>query len=176
MPIIIIPGIHDAELTDSFVRGIQQKIQQNYLILPTEQYQPYSAISIYQWLNQQQLDKTEPLAFIAFSAGVVGGIGAALAWQSQGGRIQSFIAIDGWGMPLIASFPIYRVSHDRFTHVTSGMLGAGQFGFYADPNVSHLTIWRSPERCWGWQIISQGFQTRCLLTDYLVNILDSYNE
>lgn len=172
MPIIIIPGIHAPELTDSFVDSIQHKIRQNYLILPTEQYQPYSAISIDQWLNQQQLCKTEPLAFIAFSAGVVGGIGAALTWQFQGGKIQSFIAIDAWGMPLIANFPIYRVSHDYFTHFTSRILGAGEFGFYADPDVSHLAIWRSPSCCWGWRIISQGLQTRCLLTDYLVNILD----
>ena len=175
MSIIIIPGIHSPQLSDLFVHSIQNKIKQNYLILPTEQYQPYAAISVYQWLNQQQLAKTAPLTFITFSAGVVGGIGAAIAWQSQGGNIKHFIAIDGWGMPLVGSFPLYRVSHDYFTHCTSRILGAGEGGFYADPEVSHLDIWRSPEHCWGWHVISHGLQTRCLLIDYLRNILDSDN-
>ncbi len=173
MIIIIIPGIHSPQLTESFVAGIQDKIKQNYLILPTEEYLPYSPLSVYQWLQQQQLSKTEPVAFIAFSAGVVGVIGAAIAWQLQGGKVQSLIAIDGWGMPLSASFPIYRVSHDYFTHWSSAILGAGERGFYAAPGVSHLAIWRSPENCWGWQTISQGLQTRCSLTDYLRDILDA---
>ena len=175
MPIIIIPGIHSPQLSDRFVENIQTKIKQNYLILPTQQYQPYAPKSVYQWLKKQQLSKTEPLALITFSAGAVGGFSAALAWQSQGGQVQSFIAIDGWGMPLIANFPLYRVSHDYFTHWTSGLLGGGQFGFYADPEVSHLAIWRSPDKCWGWRKISQGLQTRYLLTDYLQDILDLPN-
>ena len=173
MTVIIIPGIHSPQLTESFVAGIQDKIKQNYLILPTEEYLPYSALSVYQWLQQQQLSKTEPVPFITFSAGVVGGIGAAIAWQLQGGKVQSLIAIDGWGMPLIANFPLYRVSHDHFTHWSSAILGAGERGFYANPAVSHLTIWRSPENCWGWRTISDGLQTRCLLTDYLRDILDT---
>lgn len=123
MTIIIIPGIHSPQLSDRFINSIQNIIKHNYFILSTERYQPYSAISVYQWLNQQQLSKTEPLTFITFSAGVVGGIGAAIAWQSQGGKVQSFIAIDGWGVPLVGSFPLYRVSHDYFTHCTSGILG-----------------------------------------------------
>ncbi|MGB5631633.1 MAG: hypothetical protein WBM86_02480 [Waterburya sp.] len=173
MLIIIIPGIHSPQSTDRFIEGIQDRINQNYLIMPTEEYLPYSAISISQWLNQQQLAKTEPLAFITFSAGVVGGIGTAIAWQLQGGKVPSFIAIDGWGMPLVANFPIYRVSHDHFTHWSSAILGAAAKGFYADPAVEHLELWRSPENCWGWRTMSHGLQTRCLLTDYLKDILDS---
>ena len=173
MSVIIIPGIHPPQLSDRFLASIQDKIKQNYLILPTEEYPPYSPLSIYQWLEQHQLSKTEPVAFIAFSAGVVGGIGAAIAWQLQGGQVQSLIAIDGWGMPLIANFPLYRVSHDYFTHWSSAILGAGEKGFYAAPGVSHLAIWRSPEICWGWRTISDGLQTRCLLIDYLRDILDT---
>ena len=173
MTIIIIPGIHSPQLTESFVAGIRDKIKQDYLILPTEEYLPYSPLSVYHWLQQQQLSKTEPLAFIAFSAGVVGGMGAAIAWQLQGGKVQSLIALDGWGMPLMANFPIYRVSHDHFTHWSSAILGAGKRGFYTAPAVSHLAIWRSPENCWGWRLISDGLQTRCLLTDYLRDILDA---
>ena len=173
MPVIICPGIHSTKLTDRFVQAIQPSVRQEFLILPTAQYLPYSAIAIYQWLNQQQLSDSEPLAFICFSAGVVGGFGAALAWQLRGGKIHSFIAIDGWGMPLIANFPIYRVSHDYFTHWSSGILGAGESGFYANPAVEHLTIWRSPETCYGWQTIGIGWKTRSTLINYLANILNS---
>ena len=96
MPIVIIPGIHSPELTDRFVEGIQDKIEGDYLILPTEECLPYDAIAIYRWLERQLLDK-KPLSFIAFSAGVVGAIGAAIAWQLQGGKVHGFIAFDGWG-------------------------------------------------------------------------------
>jgi hypothetical protein len=175
MPIIICPGIHDPELTDLFIKALQDKIPQDYLVLPTTEYLPYSAIAVYQWLDRQQLSKTEPLAFIAFSAGVVGGLGAAIAWQLQGGRIDKLIAIDGWGMPLIGNFPIYRVSHDYFTHWSSGILGVGTTSFYADPGVEHLELWRSPDTSYGWRIISPGWKTRDLLTDYLAHVLKTNN-
>lgn len=173
MSIVICPGIHDPKLTDRFLEGIQTKITQACLVLPTAQYSPYSAIAISQWLQQQNPEKTEPLSFITFSAGVVGGFGAALAWQGQGGKINKFVAVDGWGMPLGADFPIYRISHDYFTHWSSGLLGASQKGFYADPEVEHLELWRSPDTCWGWQIISPGCRTRKPLLDYLLHILNS---
>jgi hypothetical protein len=167
MPIIICPGIHDPHLTDLFVQALQAKISQDYLVLPTTEYLPYSAIAVYQWLDEQKLSKTEPLAFIAFSAGVVGGFGAAIAWQLQGGRVDRFIAMDGWGMPLVANFPIFRVSHDYFTHWSSGILGGGSGGFYADPGVEHLELWRSPSTSFGWQTISPGCKTPIVLADYL---------
>ena len=167
MSIIICPGIHDAKLTDRFIQGIPTQIKQDYFVLPTEKYLPYSAIAVYQWLERQQLAKTDPLSVIAFSAGVVGSFGAALTWQLRGGKICKFIAIDGWGMPLIANFPLYRISHDYFTHWSSGLLGAGQQGFYADPGVEHLAIWRSPEICCGWQVLSSGLKIRCSLNYFL---------
>ncbi|MBE9046230.1 hypothetical protein IQ255_17760 [Pleurocapsales cyanobacterium LEGE 10410] len=173
MTVIIIPGIHSPELTDRFVRHLQSKIERDYLVLPTEQYLPYNAIAIDQWLTNQQLSKTQPLCFIAFSAGVVGGISAAWKWQLQGGKIHSFVAFDGWGMPLFGSFPIHRVSHDYFTHWSSRILGAGENGFYADPAIEHLELWRSPEICQGWQTIRPGLRSRCSLTNYLKNILNS---
>ena len=170
MPIIIIPGIHSPELTNCFVEAVQNSIQQEYLILPTDKYLPYDALSIYQWLEQAR-SPSQPMSFITFSAGVVGGIGAALAWQLRGGQVQSFIAFDGWGMPLVGSFPIYRVSHDRFTDWSSGILGGGTGSFYADPTVSHLDLWRSPNICLGWRYLAYGLKTRCSLIDYLQNIL-----
>ena len=172
MTIIICPGIHPPELTEQFIDRIQQKITADLLVLQTEKYQPYSAIAVYQWLTKQNLSLTKPLAFISFSAGVVGSFGAAWVWQLQGGKIHSFIAVDGWGMPLVANFPIYRVSHDRFTHWSSAILGVGQQGFYADPEVEHLEIWRSPNT-YGWQEISLGCKTRTTLTDYLAAIINS---
>ncbi|MEM8722555.1 MAG: hypothetical protein AAGE84_25245 [Cyanobacteria bacterium P01_G01_bin.39] len=172
MPLIIIPGIHSPQLSDRFIDGIRDEIKQDYLILPTQKHPPYSALAIYQWLEQQQLNKAEPLIFIAFSAGVVGGIVAAIAWQLKGGKIHSFVAFDGWGMPLMADFPIYRVSHDYFTHWSSRILGSGEHGFYADPQVAHLELWRSPDQCLGWYSLAQGLQSRCSLADYLKFILN----
>ena len=61
-------------------------------------------------------------------------------------------------MPLTGNFPIYRVSHDYFTHWSSGLLGAGYKGFYADPEVEHLDLWRSPANVYGWQAIAPGLQ------------------
>lgn len=174
--LIICPGVHPTQLTQSFVRGIQNSIgQRSYLILPTEQYLPYSAIAILEWLKRHYPSPKDapPLSLIAFSAGVVGAIGAATAWQLQGGRIENLIAFDGWGVPLAGNFPIYRISHDRFTHWSSSILGAGKSSFYAEPAVEHLELWRSPDTCWGWRVINPGLKTRCLLTDYLENILDS---
>lgn len=174
MSIIICPGVHSSQLTDRFIQEIQNSLgQRNYLILPTTNYPPYSAIAVYQWLKKYYPSPIEaqPLSFIAFSAGVVGGMGAALAWQLQGGKVHSFIAIDGWGMPLVGNFPVYRISHDYFTCWSSAILGAGQESFYADPAVEHLDLWRSPNSCWGWRVISPGWKIRYSLANYLENIL-----
>lgn len=177
MSVIICPGIHSAELTDSFVQEIQishnQDLPKNWLIFPTQQYPAYSAIHIYQWLKKSEpvLNNSSPMIFIAFSAGVVGAIGAAKAWQMQGGKIKAFIALDGWGVPLVANFPICRCSHDHFTHWSSAILGSGSESFYADPAVAHLDLWRSPKAGWGWRVISPGFRTRCSLAHYLQSLL-----
>ncbi len=176
MSVIICPGVHLPQLTDSFIQEIKSStVTQNWLIFPTTQYLPYSAIDIYQWLKKHQPlpVESQPLHFVAFSAGVVGAIGAAWAWQLQGGKIQSFIALDGWGMPLVGDFPIYRISHDYFTHWSSAILGTGKESFYAAPAVEHLDLWRSPASCQGWRVISPGCKIRCSLANYLGNILDS---
>lgn len=176
MTIIICPGIHEPELTEQFVQGIQNIIgKQKYLIFPAHQYPPYSAIAVYGWLQKQSFSilETKSLSFIAFSAGVVGAIGAAWAWQFQRGEINRFIAFDGWGMPLIGDFPIYRVSHDYFTHWSSAITGENACNFYADPQLEHLELWRSPHLCWGWQTITHGHKTRITLNNYLANIIIS---
>ena len=174
MPIIICPGIHVSELTEQFVKGIQNIIgQQRYLIFPTDQYPPYSAIAVYNWLKKQSFSgaETQSLSFIAFSAGVVGSIGAALAWELQGGKVNYFVAFDGWGMPLIGNFPIHRVSHDYFTHWSSNITGGATCSFYAETKIEHLDLWRSPGLCWGWETIAHGQKTRITLNNYLAKII-----
>lgn len=121
------------------------------LVLPTRDYLPYSAVSIWR-LARDRLSLEQPTIWLAFSAGVVGAIGAAWGWQLAGGQVRTFIALDGWGVPLYGSFPIHRLSHDRFTHWSSALLGAGSDSFYADPAVEHLDLWRSPATVRGWWI------------------------
>lgn len=125
----------------------------NYLIFPTEDYPAFSAFHILQFL-QKRIKRVEenPLIFLSFSAGAVGAMGAARIWQQEGGRVQAFIALDGWGVPLLGNFPFYRLSHDRFTHWSSALLGRGEESFYADPEVEHLTLWQMPHRVTGWRV------------------------
>jgi hypothetical protein len=154
MAIILCPGIHAPQLTQCFWQAIQNTASKNFRepkVYTVKDAQPwaFSAIHVLKFLNQT-VSTSEPLTLICFSAGVVGGIGAAWAWQQQGGIISAFIALDGWGVPLAGSFPIYRLSHDGFTHWTSQLLGTGQDPFYADSSVGHLEFWRSPDQAWGW--------------------------
>jgi hypothetical protein len=155
--IILCPGIHHPNLTASFWRAIQQvKLPNDQLpehlnpsIVPNAQQWAFSPVHTLQFLNKT-IPTSEPLVLIGFSAGVVGMMGAAWAWQQQGSTIRALVALDGWGVPLYGSFPIYRLSHDGFTHWSSQALGMGQDPFYAEPGVEHLELWRSPDRARGW--------------------------
>ncbi|MDJ0659666.1 MAG: hypothetical protein QNJ42_09255 [Crocosphaera sp.] len=151
---VICPGFHDQSLTDCFVQTINNYCPDlsNLLIFPTEQYHPYSGVHLLHYLQEKCKQKVQKLMFIAFSAGVVAAVTAAWQWQQQGGTIKGLIAFDGWGVPLWADFPTYRVSHDEFTHYSSAILGKGNLSFYADPAVDHLDLWRSPDRVRGWMI------------------------
>lgn len=137
--------------------------------MPTSHYAPYSPEDVYQWLTTNNGFPTDtlPLVFICFSAGVVGGLGAAYEWQSQGGRVKAFLALDGWGMPIFANFPIYRLSHDYFTHWSSALLGMGKDSFYADPAITHLDLWQKPSNTMGWWVKSPGVKVRCSLSEFL---------
>ncbi|MHC5856070.1 hypothetical protein [Nostoc sp.] len=167
MSIIICPGIHEPELTESFRVELLDLVSQsaipavsyanapnyaNILIYPGKDVLVLSALHILQFLRDRLTNSPESsIIFISFSAGVVGAIGAAHLWQLLGGRVKAFIAIDGWGVPLQGNFPIHRMSHDYFTHWSSSLLGSGQNNFYADPAVDHLSIWKSPQTvqgCW----------------------------
>ncbi len=141
MTIVICPGIHRSHLTQCFVAEL--RLNQTSLVFPTEKAPAYSPLHILEFLSDA--NASTPLLFVAFSAGVVGAIGAARLWQKQGGSVKALIALDGWGVPLSADFPIHRVSHDRFTAWSSALLEQGRSdSFYADPSVEHLTLWRSP--------------------------------
>jgi hypothetical protein len=155
--IILCPGIHDPDLTTSFWSAIQQvnlpnrpAIElPNVHVVPDAQKWAFSPVHTLQFLHKT-FPTSEPLVLIGFSAGVVGMAGAAWAWQQQGGTIRTLVALDGWGVPLYGAFPIYRLSHNGFTHGSSQILGMGQDPFYAEPGVAHLELWRSPDRAWGW--------------------------
>jgi hypothetical protein len=160
--LIICPGIHEPQLTQDFLEGLNGSetgnspscLSENVLIFPTQDYPAYSAVHIVEFLQSHPNLLKMPIVFISFSAGVAGAIGAAWGWQLLGGTVKAFIAFDGWGVPLYGNFPIHRLSHDYFTYWSSALLGSGEDNFYADPAVEHLDLWRSPYTCQGWWVHS----------------------
>jgi hypothetical protein len=188
MRLVICPGIHDPKLTDRFltrlsevwgVENSRSNSQTSYpvKIFPAHKHPPFSAIDILHFLCSQEL-AGESLVFASFSAGVVGAIGAAWMWQQIGGKVGAFFALDGWGVPLVGTFPIHRISHDRFTHWSSALIGSGGDSFYADPPVAHLDLWREPQTAKGWQIrqTADGIETATPATaaTFLVHLLKRY--
>ncbi|MEM9537986.1 MAG: hypothetical protein AAGA60_00580 [Cyanobacteria bacterium P01_E01_bin.42] len=171
MKIFICPGMHSPELTDSFIENLGLS-RDRLLILPPH-IPPYSGIEILDFLNCN-CDRTASLLCIAFSAGVVGTIFAASVWQGQGGTVSALIALDGWGVPLVGDFTIYRLSHDYFTHWSSALLGAGEESFYADPGVEHLELWRSPRTIRGWRNARHD-KIRCSAAEFLWDLLQRYD-
>ncbi len=97
---------------------------------------------------------TVPLGLIiwAFSAGCVGAAALATYWQQHRGPVLALFMVDGWGVPSPLTVPVYRLSHDRMTHETSRLLGAGTVNFYADPAIPHLDLWRHPQSAAGWAV------------------------
>ncbi|MFB2923445.1 MULTISPECIES: hypothetical protein [Aerosakkonema] len=195
MSVIICPGIHEPDLTKSFADGLlwrssgnlsNGRATENILIFPIQEYPAYSAFHILQFLGNSGIYPLDgnsspvPLVFISFSAGVVGAIGAAWMWQALTGNVKAFIALDGWGVPLGGNFPIHRLSHDYFTHWSSAVLGTGEDNFYADPEVRHLELWRSPQTTIGWWIHSEcgkSEQRKSLsAAQFLTMLLERYGE
>ncbi len=166
MKAIVCPGIHDSKLTESFVEQLLSQLEkkaashcqsENILIFPGRDRPVYSPLHVWQFVRDNldgsdgPREERSPLIFIGFSAGVVGAIGAARQWQRSGGCVAAFFALDGWGVPLYGDFPIYRLSHDYFTHWSSALLGGGiGDSFYAEPEVEHLDLWREPQTVRGW--------------------------
>ncbi len=168
--ILIIGGMHASSRTTSLLLtatadGVLNRIP----ILFYPQAVSLAVLSPYhlrQWLDhhprlQGQHQGSVNLLIWAFSAGCIGASGLAHYWHQHRGRVLALFACDGWGVPLVSSFPIYRLSHDHFTHVTSQWLGAGTVGFYADPPVPHLDLWSQPATTRGWQITTLPGGTLC---------------
>ena len=173
---LICPGFHEQSLTHSFVNNISHyhPYLDNLLIFPTDQYPPYSGFHLIHYLQGKFNVKSQNLIFIAFSAGVVAAVSAAMQWQRQGGKIKGLIAFDGWGVPLLGDFPVYRISHDEFTHYSSAILGTGKLSFYANPAVDHLDLWRSPHQVQGWlceTTTDKTFLSRLSLMEFLGKVL-----
>lgn len=169
----ICPGIHDQKLTDDFIQNLLNFPinAENLLIFPADQYPPYSGFHVLQYIEKNCSKYSQELVIISFSAGVVGAISAAWGWQLQGKIIKGFIAFDGWGVPLTGNFPIYRVSHDKFTHWSSAVLGTGKTSFYADPAVDHLDLWRSPQTVNGWMVDTTTEDKKCVVAMSLIEFL-----
>lgn len=152
MVTILCPGYHSPTLTTDFLNRLypdwrSRENSGSLLIYPTPDYPAHDALKIIDFLqhsltNQPNI-KDIPLTFIGFSAGAVGAMGAAWLWQRSRGHVKGLIALDGWGMPVLGRFPVYRLSHDYFTHWSSAVLGKGIESFWADPAVDHLELWRS---------------------------------
>ena len=190
MSLVICPGIHDPCLTQSLLQQLGMPPSDRLgatkapLIFPAHSQPAYSALHVLQFLHSalppnQTLTQDRQLVFLSFSAGVVGAIGAASAWQAMGGQVKALIAVDGWGVPLFGNFPIHRVSHDFFTHWSSALLGAGETSFYADPPVAHLEQWRSPQTVSGWSCAPQRTAQQPIATNaaaFLKNLLIQYGE
>ena len=157
LPVAICPGFHDSALTVQFLSALPSYVRP--IVLTAS---PVSPVELHQCLinhfgePKRQIGAVVPLVAIGFSAGVVGLAGAIALWQQQGGKLARFIAIDGWGVPLMG-MPVTRLSHDLFTHATSLPLGAGDKNFFAEPGVDHLRMWGEIEsvrgfEATGWQM------------------------
>ncbi|MBC8120229.1 MAG: hypothetical protein H7Y22_00140 [Gemmatimonadaceae bacterium] len=131
---------------------------------------PYSVGKVRQFLLSLPFAEC---GVIAFSAGVVGAAGALTPGWLAGTNLQIkvLVALDGWPVPLFKPFPVYRVSHDLFTHQTSP--GRGQVSFYADPAVTHLELWSAPAHAQGWQVGS-GTQRRTSALEFIRERLAEY--
>lgn len=156
---VICGGEHSPSLTDSFVRQVflltpKLYLPPNLLVFPSTWGPVWSPFHILKFLElsltPMPFENLPAVIFISFSAGVAGAIGAAWGWQQRGGKVAAFFALDGWGVPLVGDFPIYRLSHDYFTHWSSALLGSGEESFYATGPVSHLQLWEMPQTVQGW--------------------------
>ncbi|TAN99318.1 MAG: hypothetical protein EYR95_10835 [Phormidium sp. SL48-SHIP] len=170
MTLCLCPGVHPSSLTERFcqVLGLE-----SVLVLPTSTHPPYSPLHVLDYARQQGLEQP---CFLAFSAGVVGAMGAAWSWQQQGGTVKALIALDGWGVPRLGTFPLHRLSHDQTTDEQSGWLGVGGDRFYADPPVAHLELWAYPERARGLWLPESGARQKTDAAAFIRAMLRRYGE
>lgn len=179
MIVLICPGFHSPRLTTSFLNNFDQT-QPNYqwLIFPADKSYPYSPAAIVDFWEASVTDSQlkQPVIIIAFSAGVVGAIGAAWALSWRQVPVKAIIALDGWGVPLFGPFPIHRVSHDYYTHWSSQLLGAGGDSFYAERPVEHLELWESPQTAKGWWVKTDGVKVATTAAVFIRELLNFYSD
>ncbi|MEL6248968.1 MAG: hypothetical protein AAFY78_19540 [Cyanobacteria bacterium J06648_16] len=148
--LLMSPGFHSPTLTDALITALA--VHQPVLPVP---------LRVSDFLARYPDPVVAPpIGILAFSAGVVATVPLLWRWQQAGGQVAGLIALDGWGVPLLGDYPIYRLSHDRFTHRSSLPLGSGPLNFYADPPVPHLALWQSPQTALGWQVEQRNGQYR----------------
>jgi hypothetical protein len=175
--LVICPGLHPEALTAQFLTSLQAAWRPKntapltYLIAPAD-LPIYNPVALLSWLRQH-CGLEQPLLLLGYSAGIVGAIGAAWGWQLAGGKIAALIAMDGWGVGLYGHFPIYRLSHDEFTHWSSHLLGGGPESFYAQPGVPHLDLWASPDQARGVWVGAAG-QVPTDAAAFLIAILQQH--
>jgi len=171
---ILCPGMHDEAATASFLRILSPPSP--CLTFPAHIQPAYSPHHLVAWLETHQLPWEQGVCFVAFSAGVVGGLGAARYLWRKHIPVDGFIAIDGWGVPLFEPFPLHRLSHDQVTHDMSLLLGPHDGDhFYATPPVDHLTIWRSPHQVTGWRTTAQSPPQQTTAAAFLRMLLHRYS-
>ena len=196
MNVYLCPGFHYPHLTRSFLANLPLPILKHdrltWGILPSHvpPYSPHHVIQALEVFLQEThssdfppnchpevLSDPEPtpaIVWIGFSAGVVGALGAARQWQSRGNQVLGFIAVDSWGLPLWADFPIYTLSRDWAKPSTTTWAGRltryfmpDSLHFYAEPAVSHLSLWESPHLAQGWQQDESGLRQRTTAAEFI---------
>jgi hypothetical protein len=185
----ICPGIHQPSLTQSFLNGLRQtwgsawsdRLILGVLPATVPPYAPRLVLDHFEAClgNRAQGlgsrgegvgNRGDGLVWIGFSAGVVGALLAARQWHRQGHPVQALIAVDGWGVPLWADFPVYSLSPDRLAYETTRGLRSKHSHFYADPPVSHLALWEQPQKAIGWVECPGGKSLRLTAAEYIERI------
>jgi hypothetical protein len=169
MAIAICPGFNPPSFTDDFLEAVDLPMPRvRSTAFPVEGGRVFQEW-VQAWGNPGEC--SHKITVISYSAGGVGAIAACWLWHQAGGEIQALIALDAWGVVLTGPFPIYRVSHDYFTHCSSSLLGTGNGGFYADPGVDHWELWRSPDRAIGYsQIYGKTLWNKTTACEFLRSV------
>jgi len=205
--IYICPGFHPPALTRSFLAALinDRPVSWSWSscgVMPPH-LPPYSPYHVLQSLRQHlehldHLDQLQPISppeqnhpqpfsldppaivWIGFSAGVVGALGAAQQWQAQGHPVLGLIAVDSWGLPLRADFPIYSLSRDgaKPPHPFMEEWITRYFmpdlpHFYAEPPVDHLCLWGSPDQVQGWSQDYSGLRHRTTAIRFILDCLEA---
>lgn len=146
---MICPGVHDPAWTRQWLKGMNLDQSEICCLPPSVPvYSPKAVLQFY----QAGCELTQPLMIVAYSAGNLGALGAAIQWQKGGGIVAKFIAVDPWGVPLRANFPIISLSHDACTDFYCQAWGIRD-RFVANPPVSHQKLWQCPQSAWGLGLI-----------------------